>query len=118
MNEKVTSTTLASTQKINDIIKKTYNKSSYLVEEKFHSNEEYEYDNEEMTQDLRKLIEEIKKATIDIKNNATRVTNIFEDVIGNDVNKDEEIPLLLRLKLRRQNVIIEEKQISSMCNNY
>ena len=49
LNEKVTSTTLASTQEINDIIKKAYNKSSYSIEKKSHSNEEYDYDNEEIT---------------------------------------------------------------------
>ena len=95
MNEKVTSTTLASTQKINDIIKKAYNKSLYSIKKKFHSNEEYEYDNEEMTQDLQKLVEEVEKATINIKGNATKVANILEKVIGNDVIKKKKFFILI-----------------------
>ena len=83
LNEKVTSTTLASTQKINDIIKKAYNKSSYSIENKSHSNEKYNYDNEKMTQDLRKLVEEVEKTMISTKDNATKVANILEKVISN-----------------------------------
>ena len=118
MNEKVTSSTFASTQEINDIIKKAHNKSSYSIEKKSHSNEEYEYDNDNMTQDFRKLIEEIEKTTIDIKDNAIEVANILEKVINNDVIKEEEISLFLRFKLRRQKVTIEKKKNSLMCNNY
>ena len=117
MNEKVTNSTLASTQKINDIIKKAYNKSSYSIENKFHSNDEYDYDNEEMTQNLQKLVEEVEKTTIDNKDNAIEDANTFEETIGNDATK-EEISLFLRLKLRRQNVTIEEKKTSLMCDNY
>ena len=95
MNEKVTSTTFTLTQKINDIIKKAYNKSSYSIENKFHSNEEYDYDNEEMTQDFRKFVEEVEKATIEAKNNAIKVANTLEKVIDNDVTKKEKISLLL-----------------------
>ena len=116
MNEEIT--TPASTQKINDTIKKAYNKSSYSIEGKSHSNEEYDYDNEEMTQDLRKLTEEIKKATRVIKDNTTKVVSTLEEVIGNDATKKDEISLPLRLKLRRQNVVIKEKENSSICNNY
>ena len=75
LNEKVISTTLASTKKINDIIKKAYNKSSYSIEEKSHSNKEYDYDNDNMTHDLRRLVEEVEKATINIKNNATKIVD-------------------------------------------
>ena len=103
---------------INDIIKKTYNKSSYSIEKKFHSNEEYEYDNEEMTQNLRKLAKEIEKAMINIKDNAIKVVNTLEEVINNDVTTKNEILLLLRLRLRRQDVTIKEEKTSSMCNNY
>ena len=101
MDEKITSTTFASTQKINDIIKTTYNKSSYLIEDKFHSNEKYEYDNDEMTYDLRKLAEEVEKATIDIKDNAIEVVDTLEEVISNDATIKEEISLPLRSKLLR-----------------
>ena len=118
LNEEVTSTTLASTKEINDIIRKAYNKSSYLIEKKSHSNEKYDYDNEEMAQDLRKLAEEIKKATIVIKDNATKVVNILEEAISNDVTKKDEISLLLRFKLRRQKTTITKKKIPSICNNY
>ena len=118
MNEKVTSITLASTQKINDIIKKAYNKLSYSIEEKSHSNEEYDYDNEEMTQDFRKLIEEVEKATIDIKDNAIKVVDTLEEVISNDVTTNKRISLSLRFKLQRQNVIIKKDKNSSICNNY
>ena len=118
MNEKVTNTTFASTQKINDTIKKAYNKSSYSIEEKFHSNEKYDYDNDEMTQDLRKLVEEVERATINIKDNAIRVVDTLEEVMSNDATKEKEILLFLRLRLQRQDVIVEKKEISSICNNY
>ena len=118
MDEKVTSTAFASTSKINDIIKKAYNKSPYSIEEKFHSNEKYEYDNDNMTNDFRKLAKEVEKATINIKNNAIEIVDTLEEVIGNDVTKEEEISLILRSRLRRQNVTIEEKKVSSICNNY
>ena len=85
---------------MNDIIKKTYNKSLYLIENKSHSNNEYDYDNEEMTRNLRKLVEEVERTTINIKNNAIEVANILKKVINNDVIKKEEISLLLRFKLR------------------
>ena len=118
LNKEVTSTTLASTQKINDIIKKAYNKSSYSIEEKSHSNEEYDYDNDDMAQDLRRLVEEIEKTTNNIKDNATKVVDTLEDAISNDVIKDKEIPLSLRFKLRRQDATIEEKKTPSICINY
>ena len=108
LNEKVTNSTFASNQKINDIIWKTYNKSLYLIKNKFHSNEKYEYDNDNITYDLRKLVEEIEEATINIKDNAIEVVNIFEDVINNDVTRNKKISLFLRFKLRRQNAIVEE----------
>ena len=101
MNEKITSTIFACTQEINDIIKKTYNKSSYLIEKKFHSNEKYNYDNDDMTYNFRKFIEKIEKATINIKDNAIEIVNILEKVISNDVTKKKEISLFLRFKLRR-----------------
>ena len=84
-----------------------------LVEEKFHSNEEYEYDNDNMAKDLRKLAKEVERATIDIKNNAIEVVNTLEEIICNDIIRKEEIPLPLRLRLQRQDVTIEEKEISS-----
>ena len=118
MNEEVTNTTFASTQKINDIIKKAYNKSSYSIEEKSHSNEEYDYDSDNMTKDLRKLAKEVKKATINIKSNAIEIVDTLEEAMGNDAIGNKGIPLSLRLKLRRQNVTIEEKEIPPMCNNY
>ena len=118
LNEEVTSLALASNQKINDTIRKAYNKSSYLVEGKSHSNEKYEYDNDNMAYDLQKLVEEVEKTTINIKENATKVVNILEDVMSNDVTKDKKISLLLRLKLRRQDAIIEENQPSLKCDNY
>ena len=118
MNEKVTSTTFASTQKVNDIIKKAYNKSSYSIEEKSHSNEKYEYDNDNITNDFQKLIEKIERAMIVIKDNAIKVVNILEEIIGNDVIIKEEISLLLRFRLQRRDATIEEKKISSICNNY
>ena len=118
LNEKVTSTTFASTQKVNDIIKKAYNKSSYSIEEKSHSNEKYEYDNDNMTKDLRKLAKKVEKAMIDIKDNAIKVVNTLEEIIGNDATKENEISLFLRLKLRRQDITIEEKKTSSICINY
>ena len=118
LNEKGTSIALASTQRINDIIRKAYNKSSYSIEKKSHSNEKYEYDNDNMTNDLRKLAKEVEKATINIKNNTIEVVNTFEEVISNDVTKKNEISLFLRLKLQRQNVTITKKENSSICNNY
>ena len=118
LDEEVTSTALASTKEINNIIKKAYNKSSYLIEGKSHSNEKYDYDNEEMTQDLRKLAKEVEKATTIIKDNATKIVNTLEEVISNDATKKDEIPLLLRSKLRRQNVKVEERKVSPICNNY
>ena len=101
MNEKIISSTFASTQEINDIIKKAYNKSSYSIEDKFHLNDEYDYDNEKMIQNFRKFVEKVEKATIDIKDNAIKVANIFKKVISNNVTKEEEISLLLRFRLRR-----------------
>ena len=71
-----------------------------------------------MTRDLRKLIKEVERTTIVIKNNATKVVNILEEVISNDVIKKEKISLFLRLKLQRQNVVIEKEKISSICDNY
>ena len=118
LNEKVTSTALASTKEINNIIKKAHNKSSYSIEEKSHSNEKYDYDNEKMTQNLRKLVEEVEKTTIIIKDNATKVVNTLEEIISNDAIKKDEISLPLRFKLRRQNVTIKKKGNSSICNNY
>ena len=118
LNEKVTSTTLASMTKINDIIWKAYNKSSYSIEKKSHSNEKYDYDNDNMTHDFWKLIKEVEKATINIKDNAIEVVNTLEDVIDNDVTRNKEISLSLRFKLLRQDVIIKEKKNSSICNNY
>ena len=108
MNEKVTNSTFASNQKINDIIRKTYNKSLYSIENKSHSNEKYEYDNDNMTYDFRKLVEEVEEVTINIKGNAIEVVGTFEDVIGNDVTKNKEISLSLRFELRRQNAIVEK----------
>ena len=118
LDEKVTNTALASTQKINDIIKKAYNKSSYSIEEKFHSNEEYDYDNDNMAQDLQKLVEEVEKATINIKDNAIEIVNILEEVIGNDATMNKDIPLSLRLELRRQDATIKQEEGSSICDNY
>ena len=118
MDEEVIGTTLASTKEINDIIKKAYNKSSYSIEGKSHSNEKYDYDNDNMTHDLRRFVEEVEKATINIKDNAIEIVNTFEDVIGNDVIRNKKISLFLRFRLRRQNVTIEEEKVSSMCNNY
>ena len=118
LNEKVTNTTFASNQEINDIIKKAYNKTSYLVEKKSHSNKEYDYDNDEMINDLRKLVKEVEKATIEIKDNAIEIVNTLETFISNDVTKDKEISLLLRHKLQRQNVTIEENQLVHECEEY
>ena len=118
LKKKVISSTFASNQKINNIIRKAYDKSSYLIEKKFHSNEEYEYDNDNITYDFRKLVEEIEKTIIDIKDNAIEVVNTFENVMSNDVIKEREISLFLRFKLRWQDVTIKEERISSMCNNY
>ena len=118
MNEEVTSTTFASNQKINDIIKKAYNKTSYFVERKSRSNEKYDYDNDEMTNDLRKLAKEVEKATIEIKDNAIEIVNTLEAFISNDVTKSKEISLFLRFKLQRQNVTIEENQFVQECEEY
>ena len=118
MNEKVTSTTFASNQKINDIIKKAYNKTSYFVERKSHSNEKYDYDNNEMINDLQKFAKEVEKATIEIKDNAIKIVNTLEVFVDNDVTKDKKISLLLRLKLQRQNVMIEESQFVLECEKY
>ena len=118
LNEKITSTTFASNQKINDIIKKAYNKTSYSIEEKFHLNEKYEYDNDEMINDLRKLAKEVEKATIEIKDNTIEIVNTLEAFINNDVTKDKEISLLLRFKLQRQNITIEGSQFVHECKKY
>ena len=118
LNEKITNTTFASTQKINDIIKKAYNKSSYSIERKSHSNEKYDYDNDNMTHDLRRLVEEVEKTTINIKNNATEVVNTLEDAISNDVTRNKEISLPLRFKLRWQNATIQKEESPSICDEY
>ena len=118
MNEKITNTTFASTQRINDIIKKAYNKSLYSIEKKSHLNEKCEYDNDNMTNDFRKLAKKIEKTMINIKNNAIEIVNIFEKIISNDVTKKNEISLFLRFKLQRQNVTITKKENSSICDNY
>ena len=118
MDEKITNTTFTSTQRINDIIKKAYNKSLYSIEKKSHSNEKYEYDNDNMINDFRKLTKEVEKAMINIKNNAIEVVNTLEEVINNDATKEKEILLFLRPKLQRQDVTIEKKETLSMCNNY
>ena len=118
LDEEITSTTFASTKEVNNTIRKAYNKLSYSIEEKSHSNKEYDYDSEEMAQDLRKLAKEVEKATTIIKDNATKVVDTFEEVISNDAIKKEEIPLFLRFKLQRQDVTIEERKVSSICNNY
>ena len=118
MNEKVTSTTFASTQRINDIIKKAYNKSSYSIEKKSHSNEKYEYDNDNMTNDFQEFAKKVERITNNIKDNATKVVDTLEEAIGNDATKENEISILLRFKLQRQDVIVEEKKTSSICINY
>ena len=118
LNEEITNTTLASTKEVNDIIKKAYNKSSYSIEEKSHSNEKYDYDNDNMANDLRKLAKEVERATIDTKDNATGVVDTLEEAIGNDAKKENEIPLSLRPRLRRQDATIKEKEVSPICNNY
>ena len=118
LNKEITSTTFASTKKINDIIKKAYNKSSYSIEEKSHSNEKYDYDNDNMTHDLRRLVEEVEKTTINIKNNATEVVNTLEDAISNDVTRNKEISLPLRFKLRWQNATIQKEESPSICDEY
>ena len=71
-----------------------------------------------MTNDLRKLAKEVEKATINIKDNAIKIVDTLEEVIGNDVTKENETSLSLRSKLQRQNVAIEEKKTLSMCINY
>ena len=118
LNEEITSTTFASNQEINDIIKKTYNKTSYFVEEKSHSNEKYDYDNDEMINDLQKLAKKIEKTTIEIKDNAIEIVNILEAFISNDVTKGKEISLFLRFKLQRQDATIEESQLIHECEKY
>ena len=118
MNEKITSTTFASTQKINNIIKKAHNKSSYSIEKKSHSNENHDYDNAKITQDLLKLAKKVEKTIINVKDNATKITNTFEEVINNDIKKKKEISLFLRSRLQRQNVTIKEEEILSIYNNY
>ena len=118
LDEKVTNKALASTSKINDIIKKAYNKSSYSIERKFHSNKEYDYDNDNMTHDLQRLAKKVEKATINTKDNATRVVDTFEETISNDVTKGNEISLPLRSRLQRQNVTIKEKGDPSICDKY
>ena len=118
LNEKVTSTTFASNQEINDIIKKAYNKTSYSIERKSHSNEEYEYDSDEMINDLRKLAKKVEKTTIEIKDNAIEIVNTLEASISNDAIKDKEISLFLRLKLQRQNITIEGSQLVHECKEY
>ena len=118
LDEEVTSKALASTKKINDTIKKAYNKSSYLVEKKSHSNEKYDYDSDNMAHNLRRLVEEVEKATINIKDNATKIVDTLEGVIGNDATKENEIPLFLRFRLSRQDATIEEKESSSICDKY
>ena len=71
-----------------------------------------------MTYDFQKFVEEVEKTTINIKNNAIKVVNTLEDVIGNDVTRNKEISLFLRFKLRRQDVTIKEKKTSSIYDNY
>ena len=118
LDEEVTSTTLASNQEINNIIKKAYNKTSYLVEEKSHSDEKYEYDNNEMANDLQKLAKEVERATIEIKDNAIEIVGTLEAFIGSDATKDKEISLSLQLKLQRQGATIEENQLANECKEY
>ena len=118
LNEKITNTTFASTQRINDIIKKAYNKSSYSIEKKSHSNEKYEYDNDNMTNDFQEFAKKVERITNNIKDNATKVVDTLEEAIGNDATKENEISILLRFKLQRQDVIVEEKKTSSICINY
>ena len=71
-----------------------------------------------MAHDLRKLVEEVEKATINTKDNAIEIMDILEKAIDNDAIRNKEIPLLLRFKLRRQDVTIKKKEVSSICNNY
>ena len=71
-----------------------------------------------MTQDLRKLVEEVEKTTINIKGNTTKVVGTLEEAISNDATKEKEISLPLRLRLRRQNVTINEKETLLICDNY
>ena len=118
LDEEVTNTALASNQKINDIIKKAYNKTSYLVERKSRSNEKYEYDSDEMINDLWKLAKKVEKTTIEIKDNAIEIVDTLEASIGNDVTKSNEISLPLRFKLQRQNATIEESQLVHECKEY
>ena len=118
MNEKITNSTFAFDKKINDIIRKTYNKLSYSIKNKFYLNEKYEYDNDEMTNDFRKLVEQVEKATIDIESNMKEIMNILEQTISNDVTQKQEISLFLRPKSRQQDANIGKKQIMLVCNNY
>ena len=71
-----------------------------------------------MTNDLRKLAKKIERATINIKDNATKVVDTLKEIISNDATKKNEISLLLRLRLQRQNATIMKKQVPPMCNNY
>ena len=118
MDEEVTSTTFASNQEINNIIKKVYNKTSYLVEGKSHSNEKYDYDNDEMINDLRKLAKKVEKTTIEIKDNAIKIEDTLEAFISNDATKSKEISLSLRSKLQRRDAIIEKSQSIHECEEY
>ena len=89
-----------------------------MIEDKSYSNEKYDYDNEKMTQNFRKLIEKVERTTIDIKDNAIKVANTLKEVISNDVIKEKEISLLLRFKLRRQDITIEEEKTPLICDDY
>ena len=71
-----------------------------------------------MINDLRKFAKEVEKATIEIKDNAIKIVNTLEVFVDNDVTKDKKISLLLRLKLQRQNVMIEESQFVLECEKY
>ena len=71
-----------------------------------------------MTHDFRKFVKKVEKTTINIKNNATKIVNILEKIINNDVTKKNEISLFLRFKLSKRNVTIEKKKNSSICDKY
>ena len=71
-----------------------------------------------MINDLRKLAKKVEKTTIEIKNNAIEIVNTLETFISNDVINKKKISLFLRLKLQRQNVTIEEKQLMFECEKY
>ena len=71
-----------------------------------------------MTNDFRRFAKKVEKATINIKDNATRVVNTLEEIIGNDTTREKEISLSLRFKLQRQNATITREENSSICNNY